>query len=1326
MAVALPAASAGLPWDGEPFSADPKVLLAVSDKVPRSVRADIEVLLKENLITLDADGHARTRARVVFRVHTEEGARSAALKVDWVPWRDERPEVRARVITSAGEVHELSPSAIESLSGNPEEPGRRIDPVALPAIGPGSIVEHTVTLRERVPLFSSGVLGTYYFGGRAPVFRSRITFELPASVPLKLTVRGAKAPLKQSKRGALRTSSVELGPLPPLGSPEALTPPDVILAPHLVFSTGKSWPAVAKAYSDLVDAKIAASDVRERAKQLAGNESIREVVAARCLAWLRRHIRIFEVELGEAPFEPSPPGETLERGSGDRKDAAVLLVALLRAAGLKANVALVGLGLHDLPPDLPGLGMLTHPMVVVGGKPELWIDPADPNAWLNAPPPPARLRQALVASASTRGLVRAPGADLGTNRVLVTQRYTLPEYGRARVEETREIGGTLAARLRDHLRAAPEAQRHALLAAYAGEDHRAQLVLAEQSVPDDFSRPFRVRLELSESDRGSAGDQAAAVRLSLLPLLEYLPEALFPPGQRAGRVHPLALPEPYGAELRATIVPAVGFEARPFQRGEVSGTLGPARLSRSLSIGNTGEVTAVLRFELRKPRLSASEVEELRAGLAKLAAAPLAVVFDRTAERYLASGRLYDGLKVHRVLVEKHPGEALHRALLGRALSRIGFGDEGRSLAYRAAVSDLTSSVAARQLGSVLERDQFGRRGPRAYDLPGAIAVFRWAKSLDPRDFDARAQLARALEDDPLGRRYGPGAGLAGAIEEYLALRSELGRTDLDLDLLFALLHARRYPELRELAPQLAASPARDGLLVAAIAASDGPAQAISHVRSRFARDADQVLEEAARRLLAVRLFPQAGQLAAAANSSDPALAKLQSRSVARHELSESPADRPEVPVRRLLAGVFTDVREEDLIPLFAARSAESALEEIRDVPRGEELSRALAHRGAAPQVHADLVLGGISAQVDGSELTGYRVELPGVAGEEVWFVARDGGQYRILGSRRRLWRLGLEALSWAERNDFGRAARLLDWARAEAVGGEGSAAPAIAAFLASWPPGGERSPRQARVGAACLAMEVGTDRAMEILAQERRLVVAPALARTLDEAIAVGYEAAGSWRELLLHLDVLEGEGLERRRALELRAKAMIGLEQGRELLGVLRAELARSPGDPVALGLVVETVGAHRDFDAAEQAGRKLLAKGAKSGALLNAMAWISLFKGPPFAQGLGWSAAAVRLEGPHSASALHTHAVHLAEAGKWAESRAALLRFLERSPGGAPSDDFWYAYGRLAEGLGLEEVARAGYLRVRDVPGERADHVRVLARRRLDALRGTSSGP
>jgi hypothetical protein len=171
---------------------------------------------------------------------------------------------------------------------------------------------------------------------------------------------------------------------------------------------------------------------------VAGKISLVEKQAA-ILDYVDAEVRYTGIEFGEAAIVPHEPSETLALKYGDCKDKATLLVAMLRAAGVPAYVALLNAGSRlDVPADLPGMGLFDHAIVFVPGaqgEADLWIDATDQYARLGQLPINDQGRRALIARPETKALVKTPESTSRDNVLLEMREVRLGENGPATVTE---------------------------------------------------------------------------------------------------------------------------------------------------------------------------------------------------------------------------------------------------------------------------------------------------------------------------------------------------------------------------------------------------------------------------------------------------------------------------------------------------------------------------------------------------------------------------------------------------------------------------------------------------------------------------------------------------------------------------------------------------------------------------------------------------------------------------------------------------------------------------------------------------------------------------
>src|ERR1017187_3221849 len=93
------------PWQGTAFSASPKDITSAAANLRAEQYANITVLADERVVTLDSADRAVFHWHLVYRVESKDGLRwAAAIKATWSPWRQKKPEIRARVMAPDGTV----------------------------------------------------------------------------------------------------------------------------------------------------------------------------------------------------------------------------------------------------------------------------------------------------------------------------------------------------------------------------------------------------------------------------------------------------------------------------------------------------------------------------------------------------------------------------------------------------------------------------------------------------------------------------------------------------------------------------------------------------------------------------------------------------------------------------------------------------------------------------------------------------------------------------------------------------------------------------------------------------------------------------------------------------------------------------------------------------------------------------------------------------------------------------------------------------------------------------------------------------------------------
>src|SRR3989442_937386 len=490
----------------------------------------------------------------------------------------------------------------------------------------------------------------------------------------------------------------------------------------------------------------------------------------------------------------------------------------------------------------------------------------------------------------------------------------MAEEGASRVVETTEVWG---APERNYRRYYAEEDRDKIkkgLEEYVKGRYRAEkLEKYEATDPANVAIPFRLTLEATGAARGTTSGGEAAVAIEAGPITSDLPEEITNAGEKEEpRKNDFLLPRPFRTEWHYRIVPPPGFAPRPLPDAEEK-SLGPAKLSKSFKADPDGTITADLRFEVPRRRLSPEEVQELQKSVRELKKSrPILLTYGEVGEEHLEAGRIKEALDEFKRLAALHPKEALHRTGVARALLAGGMGEAARDEARRAVALDPSSAVAQRVLGWVLSNDLVGRPFNKGCNLAAAETAYRKAKELDSSDAPARGNLAILLEYDPGGTRFGPKARMPEAIAEYRSLRKDLDERRYDFNLLVDLARTGDFKAVRQFAAELEPGQPRDIYLVLASAATEGVEAAIKQASSlASATDArSALLLGAARWQMTLRHYPEAAALFSEGAKGAPNGANILSladmlRKTRRHEDLSLPEDEPMSVVKRLMLVLF-------------------------------------------------------------------------------------------------------------------------------------------------------------------------------------------------------------------------------------------------------------------------------------------------------------------------------------------------------------------------------------------------------------------------------------
>jgi hypothetical protein len=231
------------------------------------------------------------------------------------------------------------------------------------------------------------------------------------------------------------------------------------IAPYLHVSTYQSWEEVGRWYWHLVADQMQDDGSLKKAAQKAtsGLTSVRDKVAAlhRLVVESTRYVGL---EFGIHGYKPYKATQVLQRGFGDCKDKATLLMTLLRAVGIDAELVLLRTRRGGrIDPAPASLAVFDHAIAYVPAL-DLYIDGTAEFSGLAELPSEDQDTMAVRVSARGVKLVRTPVMAADANTARRSWHIDLAHDGSAAIEEWLTVTGQAAHEWRAHYQTPGERQ----------------------------------------------------------------------------------------------------------------------------------------------------------------------------------------------------------------------------------------------------------------------------------------------------------------------------------------------------------------------------------------------------------------------------------------------------------------------------------------------------------------------------------------------------------------------------------------------------------------------------------------------------------------------------------------------------------------------------------------------------------------------------------------------------------------------------------------------------------------------------------------------------
>lgn len=482
----------------------------------------VERLLKDSR---GQDGLSEAHVQQLWRINTSQGARNFnSRSVMYSAMSERLCMLRARVLQRNGGELQASVSGdqpvLDRSSGMYFDSRTRT--VRFPRLQAGDLVEIEYLL---LPATEVNPWSGYYarldlLTDAFPTDLRRRVLIAPADLKLYTVEHGIDPSLKRNE-GDETIRVWEMHDVPATVS-EALSPGASSIGPYLHVSTIGDMQQFGAWYSALLQPALQLNENLQHVAQqiLSRNLSTPGKVQAVYEA-VQRRTRYVAFEFGKYSYQPYPLSEVDQRGFGDCKDKAAMIVALLRAVGVDADFAMVRTrSTGEVAPDAYSVQLFNHALAYVPEL-DLFLDGTVEYAAPGELPPDDQGATAITVDATGNATRRTvPFASTDANQVSRHVQARLRSDGHVEfVSQTRYSGYFAAIERRSSQSDDLAGSSQAALARFYPTVKVAHAV-AEGTARESREVELKVDGELNAAQwTRQAGNHEVALRTSLHPAI---------------------------------------------------------------------------------------------------------------------------------------------------------------------------------------------------------------------------------------------------------------------------------------------------------------------------------------------------------------------------------------------------------------------------------------------------------------------------------------------------------------------------------------------------------------------------------------------------------------------------------------------------------------------------------------------------------------------------------------------------------------------------------------------------------------------------------------
>lgn len=344
---------------------------------------DAVFLLLDVTIKVNEDWSYVSKVHQKTKILKEGAKELGEIQLGYDKGRDKITVEYAYSITPDGKRHRYSKiQDLKNSDGYPIYSDSMVKVITLPEVNVGTVIDRQTTRVSKGFSMENAFWYLFSFGFETPAKEVNFTITWPKKLNIQYKAFNLTYKPEITEGRSTITYHWHLNDIYKSSNNEDYLPPPnpENIDSSAEFSSIKDWSDISKWYHLLIQKNLKVNDeIEEAAKQIMkGKTSIKDKTRA-VLEYIQNNFRYVSMSFGDNSLVPHPTDSVFKNKYGDCKDLSLLCMAILKEAGVKANIALFKdeFSINDPRYDLPVPSLFDHVILLVEDSKEgdFYIDP---------------------------------------------------------------------------------------------------------------------------------------------------------------------------------------------------------------------------------------------------------------------------------------------------------------------------------------------------------------------------------------------------------------------------------------------------------------------------------------------------------------------------------------------------------------------------------------------------------------------------------------------------------------------------------------------------------------------------------------------------------------------------------------------------------------------------------------------------------------------------------------------------------------------------------------------------------------------------------------